>query len=129
VDLNHRPRHYEELPGILNWAILGCLKWQESGLNPPSKILNTIKEYKTEVDTIQNWMDDCWKPDPNPRADIKATALYQSYKNWTEKNGEYYKMTQRILGQKLKERGVEKTRKSGGIYCSSIEVSNIASYR
>ncbi len=25
----------EKLPGILNWAIRGCLDWQQQGLNPP----------------------------------------------------------------------------------------------
>ena len=27
-----------ELPGILNWALKGCLEWQQEGLNPPSVI-------------------------------------------------------------------------------------------
>jgi putative DNA primase/helicase len=119
----------KELTGILNWAIKGCLKWQEDGLKTPQKILNAIKEYKSEMDTVQNWIDDCWKPNPNPRAEIKASDLYKSYKYWAEENGEYYKMTQRALGQKLKERGVEKTRKSAGNYYSSIEVNNIDIYR
>jgi len=29
-----------EAPGILAWAIRGCLEWQRGGLNPPEKVLN-----------------------------------------------------------------------------------------
>ncbi|WPE18696.1 phage/plasmid primase, P4 family [Candidatus Thioglobus autotrophicus] len=115
----------EELPGILNWAIDGCLKWQEDGLKTPQKILTAIKEYKTEMDTVQNWIDDCWDSNPNPNLEIKAAALYSSYKYWAEENGEYYKMTQRALGQKLKERGIEKTRKNSGIYYKGVRVNNV----
>jgi len=127
-DLKLENKLKKELSGILNWAIEGCLDWQETGLKTPQKILNAIKEYKSEMDTIQSWMDDCWIPNPNPRAEIKASVLYTSYKRWAEENGEYYKMTQRILGQKLKERNYDKTRKSSGQYYSGIEVSNISHY-
>lgn len=118
----------EELPGILNWAIDGCLKWQTTGIQTPQKILNAIKEYKSEMDTIQNWIEDCWIPNPNPRSEIKASVLYNSYKCWVEENGEYYKMSQRMLGQKLKERNFDKTRKGSGQYYNGIEVSNLSHY-
>ena len=36
----------EELPGILNWAILGCLEWQREGLNPPQIVQDQVAEYK-----------------------------------------------------------------------------------
>ncbi len=37
-----------ELPGILNWAIKGCLEWQKSGLQPPQNILTAVAEYKSD---------------------------------------------------------------------------------
>ena len=47
----------KELPGILNWAIKGCLEWQEHGLVPPSavlmpslkELLNDNKQNKTSA--------------------------------------------------------------------------------
>ena len=118
----------EELPGILNWAIKGCLKWQEDGLKTPDKILDAIKEYKSEMDTIQNWMDDCWKEEALPNAQIKASNLYLSYKKWNESNGEFFTFSQRMLGTKLKERGFEKKRKSSAFFYIGIEVTNLCQY-
>ena len=115
----------QELPGILNWAIKGCLKWQEDGLKTPVKILNAIKEYKSEMDTIQNWMDDCWKEEALPNAQIKASTLYLSYTKWVEVNGEFFTLSQRMLGTKLKERGFKKKRKSSAQFYIGIEVTNL----
>ena len=41
-----------ELPGILNWAIQGCLEWQQEGLNPPSIVKEQVAEYRTSMDSI-----------------------------------------------------------------------------
>jgi putative DNA primase/helicase len=128
IDRNLPNKLREELPGILNWAIKGCLKWQEDGLKTPDKILNAIKEYKSEMDTIQNWMDDCWKEESLPNAQIKASNLYLSYKKWVEVNGEFFTLSQRMLGTKLKERGFEKKRKSSALFYIGIEVTNLCQF-
>ena len=128
IDRNLPAKLREELPGILNWAIKGCLKWQEDGLKTPDKILNAIKEYKSEMDTIQNWMDDCWKEESLPNAQIKASNLYLSYKKWVEVNGEFFTLSQRMLGTKLKERGFEKKRKSSALFYIGIEVTNLCQF-
>ena len=47
----------KELPGILNWAIQGCLEWQKQGLNPPQIILDQVKAYKTELAFLVEWID------------------------------------------------------------------------
>ena len=40
----------EERAGILNWAIQGCLKWQEDGLEPPEQVTSATDEYRNEMD-------------------------------------------------------------------------------
>ena len=127
-DLELENKLKEELSGILNWAIEGCLKWQENGLQTPQKILDANKEYKSEMDTIENWMKDCWRSSTNPHTEIQASALYNSYKYWAEENGEYYKLSQRMLGQKLKERGFTNKRRSSGRFYIGIEVNNLDNY-
>ena len=70
----------EELPGILNWAIQGCLDWQEQGLNPPQIVLDQISAYKTEMDSIAQFVDqEC---DLDPEAKFGASKMYDEYKNW-----------------------------------------------
>ena len=47
----------EELRGILKWAIKGCLDWQEQGLNPPQIVLDQVVTYKTEMDSIAQFVE------------------------------------------------------------------------
>ena len=37
-------------PGILNWALEGCLKWGEEGLGLPPAVREATAEYRTEMD-------------------------------------------------------------------------------
>ncbi len=47
-----------ELPGILNWALEGCRKWQEAGLNTPQKVLDATNTYQLEEDDIGQFIED-----------------------------------------------------------------------
>ena len=111
-----------ELSGILNWAIEGCLEWQNEGLTTPSVILNATKEYKTEMDRIRSWMLDCCIENPKPDSSTRVSDIYRSDKSWANDNGEW-PMNQRILNTKLVERGYQKTRKSSGIVFNGIELN------
>jgi len=58
----------------------------------------------------------------------KASNLYLSYKKWAESNGEFFTLSQRMLGTKLKERGFEKIRKSSAQFYIGIEVTNLCQF-
>jgi putative DNA primase/helicase len=36
----------KELPGILNWAIQGCLEWQKRGLAPAKAVIQATEKYR-----------------------------------------------------------------------------------
>jgi len=93
-----------ELPGILNWAIEGCLEWQHTGLGTPEEVKNATQDYRHEMDTLGDWISDCCVV----AAGTKTTAadLYKSYVEWSESQGEKT-ISQKMLGTKLKERGFE----------------------
>lgn len=40
----------QELPGILNWAVEGRLKWQAEGLEAPASVTASITAYRSEDD-------------------------------------------------------------------------------
>ena len=42
----------QEMPGILNWAIKGCLEWQKNGLGVPTSVTQATCEYREEEDVI-----------------------------------------------------------------------------
>lgn len=75
-----------EMPGILNWAIQGCLKWQREGLREPKSIRVATNSYKEEMDIIEPFiLDMCFL---NPLAKIEAKELYTAYSRWCEDEGE-----------------------------------------
>jgi len=111
-----------ELPGILNWAVEGCLEWQDKGLKTPQVILDATKDYQTEMDRINSWMQDCCIDKASNHCSTTASDLYKSYKGWADDNGEW-RMNQRILGTKLAERGYQKRRESRGWVYKGIKLS------
>lgn len=100
-----------ELPGILNWAIKGCLQWQQTGLNIPQLITNNVTEYRSEMDWMGQWIEDCC--DLGVTETAKASQLYSSYKVWAESNG-YRVLNSTVFGRRLTERGFSKSRSSNG---------------
>ena len=48
-----------EWPGILRWAIDGCLAWQRIGLSPPAIVREATDTYLGEEDAIARWVDEC----------------------------------------------------------------------
>jgi len=82
----HLPdRLYAELPGILNWAIQGCLDWQQRGLQPPVKVQAATQAYREEMDVFGPFIRECCIVQRN--AEVGATALYDAYKSWCSDNG------------------------------------------
>ena len=110
-----------ELPGILNWAIRGCLNWQSQSLkvNPPKRIADATNEYKSDNDRINSWIYDCCEKDPSFSA--KSSELYESFRNWAASNGETG-MSHRTFSQKMVERRYAKKRTSAGIVFIGIKL-------
>lgn len=96
-----------ELPGILNWAIQGCLIWLKDGIETPEKVKAAVDEYKTEMDTIQRFIDDCCVVADNCTA--KITDLYELYMNWCKENNEY-ELSNIKFTKKIKEKGFDQDR-------------------
>jgi putative DNA primase/helicase len=59
-----------ELPGILNWAIEGLRAYLKEGLNPPPAVLDATKEYRQDMDVVEQWIDE--RCDIDPRGSLKS---------------------------------------------------------
>lgn len=97
-----------ELPGILRWAVEGCLAWQRDGLNAPAIVNDATGEYRQEMDSLQAFIDECLIIKSGHK--VLGTAVYSAYAEWCEESGEY-PLSKRVLTIKLKEKGFI-TRKS-----------------
>ncbi|WP_251638900.1 phage/plasmid primase, P4 family [Sporosarcina sp. NCCP-2716] len=103
-----------EMPGILNWAIEGCLKWQQSGLKEPTIVTDATGSYKEDMDILAPFLNEiCYIDEPkNEAIQIEAKELYNVYDNWCFKSGE------RTLGNRsfyrmLETKGFGKTKGTG----------------
>lgn len=112
-DKNLPARLRDEYPGILAWAVQGCLEWQRKGLNPPPEVLAATEEYKSEMDLIGKWIEECCLT--TPHATAKASGLYGSYKRWVEDNGGF-PLSSTKFGLKLGERGFAKEKSGTVVY-------------
>ena len=76
----------EELPGILAWAVRGCLEWQAYGLGQPQAVSKATEEYAREMDTLTRFIDDCCVVGASKK--VTTNNLYESYSSWCEQEGE-----------------------------------------
>jgi putative DNA primase/helicase len=74
-----------ELSGILNWALRGCLNWQEQGLNPPQIVKDQLDHYQQDMDTVAKFVDAQLVLDPASK--IQSSELYQEYRSWCQRMG------------------------------------------
>jgi putative DNA primase/helicase len=75
-----------EWPGILQWAIDGCLEWQRIGLNPPPIVREATDAYLASEDSIANWIAE--RCVVAKREEDRSTALFESWKQFAEATGE-----------------------------------------
>lgn len=75
-----------ELPGVLAWAVEGCLDWQREGLTEPDDVRFANAQYRSEEDVIGNFLDD--KCEIGNDLQVTKKAMYAAYKTWCEDNGE-----------------------------------------
>jgi putative DNA primase/helicase len=76
-----------ELPGVLNWAIEGCLAWQRDGLGLPGAVKAATSGYIAEQDRLQAFIaEECVIGGPDFR--VRANMLYVRYAGWCKQTGE-----------------------------------------
>lgn len=105
-----------ELPGILAWAVRGCLEWQKNGLKPPAAVVEATEEYRTDMDVIGRFIKEVCVV--LPAAQARTGALYKEYTNWCNANGEHAESLT-LFGKYLESNGFDKFR-SGGIWRKGI---------
>jgi putative DNA primase/helicase len=85
-----------EWPGILRWAIEGCLDWQRRGLDRPKVVLDATAEYFEAEDSFGAWISDSCAlgdrystgPNKGKLIDSRPSVLRDSYNFWAVSNGE-----------------------------------------
>ena len=110
----------QELPGILNWAIEGCLRWQSEGLIAPQSVTASVTEYRTEMDTVCSFVAEECIIAPHER--IQVGSLYQQYSNWCRSSSKQ-PQTKVQFGKSLTDQGYKQMRDSNGRYWQGLSIS------
>ena len=97
-----------ELPGILAWAVRGCLDWQRDGgglrgLGQSASVTEATVAYRSESDTIGRFLAECCVTHVQD-AKTKTTAVYDAYRSWAERTG-CRPMNNVWFGRELRQRG------------------------
>lgn len=91
-----------ELPGILNWAIAGAVGWCKEGLPPCAIIDEAGQEYRSEMDRMQQFLDDCTTRSES--SSTQASTLYKCYKAWCSEQGDRFPVGSTKFFMELKRR-------------------------
>ena len=110
----------EELPGILNWAIEGCLRWQSDGLTPPASVTASVSEYRSEMDTVVSFIADECLVAAHER--MPVASLYEQYVSWCKLSGKHPRSKVQF-GKALTNQGYEQVRDSTGRYWQGLSIS------
>jgi putative DNA primase/helicase len=116
-DRNLEEKLKAERPGILNWLLEGSKRWCAERLKTPAVITGATADYRSEMDVIGNFVKESCVFGAG--CSIKARELFKCYQNWCEENNERA-YSERFLGLRLKELGIEQKRANDGRYWQGI---------
>ena len=95
-----------ELPGILNWALAGCLAYQRDGLQAPKVVERATANYRADQNSVSDFIAACcvvqrtaWTP---------TSELYAVFREWwATTHGPRYVPSDRTFAQLLRHhRGI-----------------------
>lgn len=96
-----------EAPGILRWAVQGCIEWQREGLGKPSAVKLATEEYRKESDPIRTFLEECY--DNDPAGCILSAEIWRDYSEWANEAG-VDAIAQQKFSQRLKAHGFKPER-------------------
>lgn len=108
-DPDLRTKLRSEWPGILAWAIEGCLEWQRGGLAPPAAVTGATADYLDAEDSLAAWLTE--RTLRIGFGGTETTALYGDWASWAKLGGEDPGSLKRFV-QALAARGLRATKNS-----------------
>ncbi|MEA4888688.1 MAG: phage/plasmid primase, P4 family [Clostridiaceae bacterium] len=104
----------QESSGILNWAIKGYFDYVKFGLVTPQAVLEATLEYRSEMDIIAAFVEDCIQQSSDGA--IRSDAMYRCFRGWSSENGFKGIMNQIKFGRELNKRIQSDRSRTGKVY-------------
>ena len=121
-DLKLADKLSDEMPGILNWAIAGCMIWQREGLQSPQCVAKATADYQKAEDVVGQFLDDTTDSGSDERT--LQSSLFESYKAWCETQGIRKTLSATMLNRKLEERGMTREKSNGVKFWQGITLKS-----
>lgn len=113
-----------ELPAIMKWCVDGFLEWQRIGLSEPAIIKEQRDEYRTEMDSISSFIEECCEIDYKYR--VSASELFNAYDNWAKRNNQHKMTNVKFATEVLKK--YERTTIKGKRYYRGLKIAEDSRY-
>ena len=111
----------EELPGILNWALVGLKDYLQNGSNPPAAVLKATEEYRKESDSIGRFLEEYCEMVPG--GVVWNKDLREAYKKFCEDMG-FDTERQNEFTKRLKNtEGIQWERSRSGVIWHGINLN------
>lgn len=72
----------EELPGILNRALMGFLRFRQTKMTLPKRVKLAIEEYRDDEDIVAAFIDECLEKVSDAKVPLKD--IYAKFREWVE---------------------------------------------
>lgn len=121
VDKDLLEKLSNELPGILNWALEGAVRWSTNGITMPTVIRDAGDSYRASEDKMSEFFADCIEFTPLGQA--KHSEIMELVVEWAAKNN-VPKPSDRTVGDRLQESGAERYRTNNARYWRGVSIRN-----
>lgn len=101
-----------ELPGILTWALAGCLEYQKQGLNPPKKCKEATANWRSDNDPLADFLETVKVGDG---LEVQVSALYQEYERFCTMNKQK-PVSQQAFSPLVEAHGFKREKRRNGRY-------------
>ncbi|MEJ7786349.1 MAG: phage/plasmid primase, P4 family [Solirubrobacteraceae bacterium] len=103
-----------ELPGILAWAVRGCLAWQAEGLGTCAAVEDATRSYRSDSSPFEQFVED--RCHIGQGAWVATRDLRRRYADWATDHGHDDRLTPRRMEAALRALGCrpEKQREARG---------------
>lgn len=115
-----------EAPGILAWAVRGCLEWQAHGLPIPPVVQEATEVYQQGEDPVAEFFEARTRCDAaTVTSVVSLPALYNAYRKWAEAQGirEREMMTSKSFSNLMARRPFERVKVHNTVAYKGFELT------
>jgi putative DNA primase/helicase len=115
-----------ELPGILAWAVRGCLKWQKEGLTPPDAVREATDAWHSQMDHLKRFVEDELVVSPGMK--VASSVVYDLYKKWCSLHGEHILAMKEFNDKMIHSFNFTHTRIKGRSWWRGVQLCTAATF-